>query len=63
VIEQLQRLAGPVGLLLQEVVAGAAPQALGLADVERRLLGVAHDVDAGAVRQSLGEHDLVVVAP
>ena len=37
-LQQLQRLAGVVGLALQEVVARAAPQVLGLADVERRPL-------------------------
>ncbi len=62
-LEQLQRLPGVERLALQEVVARAAAQVLGLADVQRRPLGVAHDVHAGRGRDLLGERDLVVVAP
>ena len=62
-VEELEGLAGAVGLTLHEVVAGPAAQVLGLADVELVTVGVAHDVHAGAGRQPLGEHDLVVVAP
>ena len=62
-LEQLQRLPGVERLALQEVVARAAPQVLGLADVQRRPLGVLHEVHAGRRRELLGERDLVVVAP
>ena len=62
-LEQLERLTGVVGLALEEVVAGAPPQVLGLADVEGVAVRVAHDVDAGRGRQPVGERDLVVVAP
>ena len=55
VVEQLERLAGVVGLTLQEVVARAPPQVLGLADVQGGALLVAHDVHAGCGRQPLGE--------
>ncbi len=62
VVEQFQRLPGVVGLALEEVVARAAPQVLGLADVQGGALLVAHDVHARCGRQALGERDLVVVA-
>ena len=62
-LEQLQSLAGVVGLALEEVVARAAPQVVGLADVQRRPLVVTHEVHAGRGRDLLRERDLVVVAP
>jgi hypothetical protein len=61
--EQLERLAGAVGLTLQEVVARAPAQVLGLADVQGVPALVAHDVHAGRRGQAFGEHDLVIVAP
>ncbi len=60
-VEQLERLPRAVGLALQKVVARAAPQVLGFADVEGGALLVAHDVDAGCGGQRLRERDLVVV--
>ncbi|OPZ43430.1 MAG: hypothetical protein BWY94_01878 [Actinobacteria bacterium ADurb.BinA094] len=62
-LEQLERLPGVERLALQEVVARATPQVVGLADVQRRPFGVAHDVHAGGGRETLREGDLVVVAP
>ena len=62
-LEQLERLPGVERLPLQEVVARAPPQVLGLADVQRRALGVLHQVHARGGRELLGERDLVVVAP
>ena len=61
-LEELERLPRVVGLALQEVVARAASQVLGLADVERRPLVVLHEVHARRGRDLLGERDLVVVA-
>ena len=61
-VQQLERLAGVVGLALQKVVARAAPQVLGFADVEGGALVVAHHVHAGSGGQRLRERDLVVVA-
>ena len=62
VIEQLQRLAGAMGLSLQEVIARATAQVLGLADVQRLALLIAHDVNPRSGWQFLRERDLVIVA-
>ena len=50
-------------LPLKEVVTRATAQVLGFADVQRRSLGVPHEVHARGGRQLLRERDLVVVAP